>query len=71
MSTTKEKKYSRTYYKTHRDYRERKIKQRSEYYHEHQKEQNAYERKRYRTNPSYRRYKIDYARAYQKKRRNK
>lgn len=71
MSTTKEKKYSRDYYKTHPKYRREKIQQRKDYYHDNQKEQNAYERKRYRTNQQYRKYKIAYAKAYQKRRKRK
>lgn len=70
MSTTKEKNYSRKYYKTHPKYRREKIEYRKDYYHDHQKEQNAYERKRYRTNLQYRKYKIAYAKAYQKRRKN-
>ena len=50
MSTTAEKKYSRTYYKTHQKYRRQRIEDRKDYYHEHQKEQNAYFRD---SNPSY------------------
>ena len=68
MSTTKEKKYSRDYYKTHPRYRKKRIQDRKDYYHDNQKEQNAYERKRYRTNQQYRKYKIAYAKAYQKRR---
>ena len=67
MATAKERKYARTYYKTHAKYRRERIEYRKDYYHEHQKEQNAYERKRYRTNQKYKAYKIAYAKAYQKK----
>lgn len=71
MSTSKEKKYARDYYKTHPKYRKKKIQQRKDYYHKHQNEQNAYERKRYRKDPTYRKYKVQYARDYQKKKKKK
>lgn len=66
-STAKEEKYARTYYKNHKKYREKKIKQRSDDYQQHKKQEATYSREYYAKNPSYRRYKIAYARAYQRK----
>ena len=65
-SSAKEKKIARDYYKSHAKYRREKIEDRKEYYHEHQKSQNAYAREYYRKNPSYRKYKIKYAVNYRK-----
>lgn len=67
MSTAKEKKYSRTYYKTHKEYREDKIKKRSRYAKNHKKEEAAYQREYYWKNPNYRTYKRKYARNYNKR----
>lgn len=62
---------AREYYQKHPSYRREKIKQREEYYHKNQKEQNAYERERYRKDTNYRKYKIAYAREYYRKHKNK
>lgn len=70
MNKNEAKKYSRKYYKENPEYRKKKIEQRKDYYHEHQKDQNAYAREYYRKHPSYRKYKIQYARNYRKAHKN-
>lgn len=66
-STNKEKKKSREYYKTHKKYREEKIKDSSQKQKANPKKHAAYQREYYRENQEYRDYKIDYARSYRKR----
>jgi hypothetical protein len=66
-STAKEEKYARTYYKTHKKYREDKIKKRSQYAQNHKKEEAKRSKKYYWENAQYRSYKRKYARDYQKR----
>lgn len=65
-STTKEKKQSRTYYKTHKKYREEKISQVKASQRANREEYNASKREYYAENPKYREYKKKYAAKYRK-----
>ena len=66
-STTKEKKQARQYYRTHKKYREEKIKDSTTEQKRNPKKHAEYQREYYHKNQSYRDWKIDYAREYRKK----
>lgn len=67
MAITKRRKenaYARKYYRENEEYRKEKIKDRSEYYANHKKEEAKKSREYYWDNPAYRKYKIAYQRRY-------
>ena len=66
-STAKEKKKSREYYRTHKKYREEKIKDSVDEQKRNPDEHAEYQKKYYHKNQEYRAYKIDYARKYRKR----
>lgn len=65
-STTKQKKVSRTYYKTHKKYREEKIAKTKASQRANKEEYNASKREYYAKNEAYREYKKKYAAKYRK-----
>jgi len=66
-STQKEKKKSREYYKTHKKYREEKIKDSSQKQKANPKKHAAYQRDYYAENEDYRKYKRQYSKEYRKR----
>jgi len=66
-STSKEKKKAREYYKTHKKYREEKIKDSIDEQKKNPEEHAKYQRKYYHKNQDYRSYKIKYAKDYRKR----
>lgn len=71
MSTAKEKKYAREYYKEHPKYRKKKIEDRKAEARNNKTAEAAYSRKYYATHPEYRRYKIAYSRRYRRSHKQK